>query len=113
MANGQIRLPAVPAMLDDYQAMSEQALAATGVEFNPDQKARVPEKAYQQDLFYSGCTTDSTPPLKRSLNGMSTKTMHGTGGMAETAANDKKFWWLQALAIPHHDLANIPFRQAH
>lgn len=41
VANGQMRLPAVPAMLDDYQAMCEQTFAALGVEFNPDQKAHL------------------------------------------------------------------------
>jgi SAM-dependent methyltransferase/tetratricopeptide (TPR) repeat protein len=41
VANGQIRLPAVPAMLDDYQALCDRTFAALGVEFSADQQAQL------------------------------------------------------------------------
>lgn len=40
VANGQIRLPAVPALLDDYQALCERSFAAIGVTFNAEQQAQ-------------------------------------------------------------------------
>ncbi|MCE2726379.1 MAG: class I SAM-dependent methyltransferase [Planctomycetaceae bacterium] len=41
IASGQIRLPAVPALLDDYQALCERTFAALGVTFNAEQQARL------------------------------------------------------------------------
>ena len=41
IASGRIRLPAVPALLDDYQALCERSFAALGVIFNADQRARL------------------------------------------------------------------------
>ena len=41
VASGQIRLPAVPALLDDYQALCTQSFAALGVTFNAEQQARL------------------------------------------------------------------------
>ena len=37
----RIRLPAVPALLDDYQALCERSFAALGVTFNAEQQARL------------------------------------------------------------------------
>lgn len=42
-ASGQIRLPAVPAMLDECQAICLGSFAALGVEFTPEQTARLHE----------------------------------------------------------------------
>ena len=42
-ASGQIRLPAVPAMLDECQAICLRSFAALGVEFSPEQTARLRE----------------------------------------------------------------------
>ena len=39
--SGQIRLPAVPAMLDDYQAVCERSFAAIGIAFDADQRAHL------------------------------------------------------------------------
>ncbi|MBM4012459.1 MAG: class I SAM-dependent methyltransferase [Planctomycetes bacterium] len=41
MASGQIRLPAVPALLDDYQILCERSFAVLGVAFDADQRARL------------------------------------------------------------------------
>ena len=41
IASGQIRLPAVPALLDDYQALCEQSFAALGITFNAEQRAHL------------------------------------------------------------------------
>jgi len=43
IASGEIRLPAVPGMLDDYQAVCERSFAAIGVEFSPEQSGRLRE----------------------------------------------------------------------
>lgn len=37
-ASGEIRLPAVPALLSDYQALCDRTFAALGVEFSPEQR---------------------------------------------------------------------------
>jgi SAM-dependent methyltransferase len=42
-ASGEIRLPAVPGMLDDYQAVCERSFAALGVEFSAEQSGRLRE----------------------------------------------------------------------
>ena len=41
IASGQIRLPAVPALLDDYQAICERSFAALGITFNAEQRAHL------------------------------------------------------------------------
>ena len=41
IASGQIRLPAVPALLDDYQALCTRSFAARGVTVNAEQQARL------------------------------------------------------------------------
>ena len=41
IASGQIRLPAVPALLDDYQALCVQSFAALGITFNAEQRAHL------------------------------------------------------------------------
>ena len=41
VVNGQIRLPAVPALLDDYQALCEESFAALGIAFNAEQQAQL------------------------------------------------------------------------
>ena len=41
VTSGRIRLPAVPALLDDYQALCERSFAALGVTFNAAQQARL------------------------------------------------------------------------
>jgi SAM-dependent methyltransferase len=41
ITSGQIRLPAVPALLDDYQALCERSFAALGVTFNAEQRAHL------------------------------------------------------------------------
>ncbi|MFM7136082.1 MAG: class I SAM-dependent methyltransferase [Planctomycetota bacterium] len=41
VASGQIRLPAVPALLDDYEALCMRSFAALGVTFNAEQQARL------------------------------------------------------------------------
>ena len=41
VTSGRIRLPAVPALLDDYQALCERSFAALGVTFNAEQQARL------------------------------------------------------------------------
>jgi SAM-dependent methyltransferase len=41
VASGQIRLPAVPALLDDYQALCTQSFAALGITFNAEQQAHL------------------------------------------------------------------------
>lgn len=38
VASGQVRLPAVPAMLDDYQALCERTFETLGVDFSPAQR---------------------------------------------------------------------------
>jgi SAM-dependent methyltransferase len=43
IASGEIRLPAVPGMLDDYQALCERTFAALGVNFSPEQSGRLRE----------------------------------------------------------------------
>ena len=43
VASGEIRLPAVPGMLDDYQSMCERTFAALGVEFSAEQSSRLRE----------------------------------------------------------------------
>ena len=43
IASGEIRLPAVPGLLDDYQAMCERTFAALGVEFSAEQSGRLRE----------------------------------------------------------------------
>ena len=41
VASGQIRLPAVPALIDDYQALCEQSFAALGIAFDAEQRAHL------------------------------------------------------------------------
>lgn len=41
VASGQIRLPAVPALLDDYQALCERSFAALGITFDAEQQAHL------------------------------------------------------------------------
>jgi len=41
IASGEIRLPAVPAMLDDYRALCERTFAALGVEFSAEQSGHL------------------------------------------------------------------------
>lgn len=41
VTSGQIRLPAVPALLDDYQALCVQSFAALGIAFNAKQRAHL------------------------------------------------------------------------
>ena len=41
VASGQIRLPAVPALIDDYQALCVQSFAALGITFNAEQRAHL------------------------------------------------------------------------
>ncbi len=41
VTSGRIRLPAVPALLADYQALCERSFAALGVTFNAEQQARL------------------------------------------------------------------------
>ena len=41
VTSGRIRLPAVPALLDDYQALCTKSFAALGVTFDADQQARL------------------------------------------------------------------------
>ena len=41
VTSGRIRLPAVPALLDDYQALCTRSFAALGVTFNAEQQARL------------------------------------------------------------------------
>ena len=41
VTSSRIRLPAVPALLDDYQALCERSFAALGVTFNAEQQARL------------------------------------------------------------------------
>jgi SAM-dependent methyltransferase len=41
ITSGQIRLPAVPALLDDYQALCERSFAALGITFNAEQRAHL------------------------------------------------------------------------
>jgi SAM-dependent methyltransferase len=43
IASGEIRLPAVPGMLDDYQALCERTFAAFGVAFTAEQSGRLRE----------------------------------------------------------------------
>jgi SAM-dependent methyltransferase len=43
IASGEIRLPAVPGMLDQYQALCERAFSAIGVDFSPEQSDRLRE----------------------------------------------------------------------
>jgi SAM-dependent methyltransferase len=43
LASGEIRLPAVPGMLDDYQTVCEQTFAALGVTFSAEQSGRLRE----------------------------------------------------------------------
>lgn len=43
VASGEIRLPAVPDMLDDYQSMCERTFAALGVAFSAEQSGRLRE----------------------------------------------------------------------
>jgi SAM-dependent methyltransferase len=43
IASGRIRLPAVPAMIDECQEICLRSFAAVGVEFTPDQTARLRE----------------------------------------------------------------------
>jgi SAM-dependent methyltransferase len=43
IARGEIRLPAVPGMLDAYQALSERTFAALGVDFSAEQSGRLRE----------------------------------------------------------------------
>ena len=43
VTKGEIRVPAVPAMLDDYVALCERTFAALGVVFSADQSARLRE----------------------------------------------------------------------
>jgi SAM-dependent methyltransferase/tetratricopeptide (TPR) repeat protein len=43
IASGEIRLPAVPGMLDDYQALCERTFAALGVAFSAEQSDRLRE----------------------------------------------------------------------
>ena len=41
VASGQIRLPAVPALLDDYQVLCERSFAALGITFEAEQQAHL------------------------------------------------------------------------
>jgi len=41
VANGQIRLPAVPALLDDYAVICERSFAALGIAFDAEQRAHL------------------------------------------------------------------------
>lgn len=41
IASGQVRLPAVPALLDDYQALCERSFAALGITFNAEQQSHL------------------------------------------------------------------------
>ena len=41
IASGQIRLPAVPALLDDYQALCERSFAALGIELSAEQQTHL------------------------------------------------------------------------
>ena len=41
VASGEIRLPAVPGMLGDYQSLCERMFAALGVEFSPEQSSHL------------------------------------------------------------------------
>lgn len=41
IASGQIRLPAVPALIDDYVALCERSFAAIGVAFDAEQRAHL------------------------------------------------------------------------
>jgi SAM-dependent methyltransferase len=41
VTSGRIRLPAVPALLDDYQALCTRSFAALGITFNAEQQARL------------------------------------------------------------------------
>ncbi len=43
IASGEIRLPAVPGMLDAYQALCERTFAALGVDFSAEQSGRLRE----------------------------------------------------------------------
>ncbi|MFM8893732.1 MAG: SAM-dependent methyltransferase, partial [Planctomycetia bacterium] len=43
VASGQLRLPAVPALLDEYQATCLKTFATLGVEFSAEQTARLRE----------------------------------------------------------------------
>jgi SAM-dependent methyltransferase len=43
IARGEVRLPAVPAMLDDYQSLCDRTFAALGVTFSAEQQARLRE----------------------------------------------------------------------
>jgi len=43
IASGEIRLPAVPGMLDQYQSLCERSFAAVGVDFSPEQSGRLRE----------------------------------------------------------------------
>jgi SAM-dependent methyltransferase len=43
IASGEIRLPAVPGMLDQYQMLCERTFAAVGVDFSPEQSGRLRE----------------------------------------------------------------------
>lgn len=41
VAGGTLRLPAVPALLDDYQALCERSFAALGITFDADQRGHL------------------------------------------------------------------------
>ena len=41
VASGQVRLPAVPALLDDYQALCERSFAAVGITFNAEERSHL------------------------------------------------------------------------
>lgn len=41
VANGEIRLPAVPALLDDYAVICERSFAALGIAFDAEQRAHL------------------------------------------------------------------------
>ncbi|MEI7781876.1 MAG: class I SAM-dependent methyltransferase [Planctomycetota bacterium] len=41
VASGEIRLPAVPGMLDEYQSLCERSFAALGVDFSAEQSGRL------------------------------------------------------------------------
>ncbi len=43
VASGEIRLPAVPGLLDEYQALCERTFAALGVDFSAEQSGRLRE----------------------------------------------------------------------
>lgn len=43
VASGEIRLPAVPGLLDEYQSMCERTFAALGVDFSAEQSGRLRE----------------------------------------------------------------------